>query len=64
MDAKAQAEVMASNIQNGILTPNEARRKLNRPDDPDGNQLFIQSNLMPLKGATNAAQVQPAAPPQ
>lgn len=58
MDAKTQAEVMASNIQNGIMTPNEARRKLNRPDDEDGDQLFIQSNLQSLKstGATNAAE--------
>lgn len=65
MDAKAQAEVMASNIQYGIMTPNEARRKMNRPSDPDGDTLFIPSNIQPLKKATTneaTPQPQPAQP--
>ena len=62
MDARTQAEVFASNIQNGLLMPNEARRKMNRPDVDGGDQLFIASNLAPLKsiGATNAAPPNPA----
>lgn len=60
LDARAQAEVMASNIQNGLMTPNEARRKLNRPDHPDGDQLFIAANLVPLSEAKNANPNPPA----
>lgn len=58
LDAKTQSEVMASNIQNGILTPNEARRALNLPDADGGDKLFIQANLVSLKdlGAHNDAQ--------
>lgn len=38
----------ATGIQNGIIKPNEARQAENRPDDPDGNSLFIQGATVPL----------------
>ena len=47
-DSKSRAEYYASAIQNGWMTPNEARRKENMPDAPGGDQLFIQSNLQPV----------------
>ena len=47
-DFKTRMEGYALGIQNAILTPNEARRKENRPDEPEGNQLLIQGATVPL----------------
>ena len=42
-------DTYAKQLTNGILSPNEIRRKENLPDIEAGNNLFIQANLMPLK---------------
>lgn len=52
-DFKTRMEGYGQGVQNGILKPNEARRKENLPDDPDGNQLMIQGATVPI--ATQAA---------
>jgi len=38
----------ATGIQNGVLKPNEARRKENLPDDPAGDMLMIQGATVPI----------------
>lgn len=37
-------------IQNSIMTPNEVRSRENLPDDPSGNELFIQGATVPISG--------------
>lgn len=49
----------ATAIQNAVLTPNEARRQENRPDDPEGDVLMIQGATVPLG---SQPMTQPAAP--
>ncbi|HTE35781.1 MAG TPA: phage portal protein [Reyranella sp.] len=62
MDSKAQSELFASAIQNAGMTPNEIRRKRNLPDQPGGDELFIQGATVPL---SMAGKVTPApAPPK
>ena len=39
---------VAAAIQNAVMTPNEARRLENRPDDPAGDVLLIQGATVPL----------------
>jgi HK97 family phage portal protein len=62
-NAKDRAELYAKNVQNGIMTRNEARQLENLPPDPNGNDLTAQTNLVPLAllgkvtptgGSTNA----------
>jgi HK97 family phage portal protein len=47
-DFKTRMDGYASGIQNGVLTPNEARRQENRPDMDEGNKLMIQGATVPL----------------
>jgi HK97 family phage portal protein len=47
-DSKARAEFYASAIQNGWLKPNEARSLENWPPEDGGDQLMIQSSMIPL----------------
>ncbi|WP_338531661.1 phage portal protein [Nitratireductor thuwali] len=47
-DFKARMEGYAKGIQNAILKPNEARRRENLPDDPEGDKLLIQGATAPL----------------
>lgn len=47
-DFKTRMEGYAQGIQNGVLTPNEARRQENRPDMNEGNKLMIQGATVPL----------------
>ena len=62
-DFPTRMEGYAQGIQNGVLTPDEARGLENRPPLPGGNQLFMQGAMMPLlglgtdkgKGGTDAA---------
>ena len=62
-DFPTRMDGYAKAIQNGIMKPNEIRRKENMPDDPDGEKLMIQgatvpiSNQLslPLEGNTNGA---------
>jgi len=55
-DFKARMDGYAKGIQNGVLTPNEARRQENRPDDAQGNDLLIQSATVPLGAQPLAEQ--------
>lgn len=50
----------ATGIQNAVLKPNEARAQENRPDDPDGDQLFIQGATVSI---SQAGQQQTQNPP-
>jgi HK97 family phage portal protein len=47
-DFKTRMDGYAQGIQNGVLMPNEARRKENMPDDPAGNRLMIQGATVPI----------------
>lgn len=47
-DFKTRMDGYASGIQNGVLTPNEARRQENRPDMDEGGKLMIQGATVPL----------------
>ncbi len=47
-DFKTRMEGYANAIQNSLLKPNEARRHENYPDDPDGDNLMINSATVPI----------------
>jgi HK97 family phage portal protein len=47
-DFKTRMDGYAQGIQNGILTPNEARRQENRPSMNNGDVLLIQGATVPL----------------
>jgi HK97 family phage portal protein len=67
MDAETQAALFASAINNAGMTPNEVRRKRNLPDQPGGDELYIQSATIPLSKAgqiaPSPAKPAPPAPP-
>jgi HK97 family phage portal protein len=48
-DMKTRAEVLEKAIQNGRMTPNEARAEDNRPPLPGGDELFINSASVPVR---------------
>lgn len=48
-DSKTQAEIFAQEVQNGISTPNECRRKLDKKNEEGGDQLIVNGNYIPLK---------------
>lgn len=50
-DFKTRMEGYAAAIQNALLKPNEARRRENLPDDPQGDVLLIQGATVPLGSA-------------
>jgi len=50
-DSKARSALYTAGIQYGFKTPNECRALENDPPMPGGDQLFIQSSLVPLKNA-------------
>lgn len=52
-DFKTRMDGYASGVQNGILKPNEARRKENLPDDPDGDKLMIQGATVSIGSQQN-----------
>jgi HK97 family phage portal protein len=54
-DFKTRMEGYAQGVQNGILKPNEVRRKENMPDDPDGDKLMIQGATVPIGSQPNLA---------
>lgn len=62
MDAAAKASFLSAMTQNGLMSRNEGRSKLNLPKVDGGDQLTVQSNLVPLDqlGQTPPAKVQPA----
>lgn len=47
-DTAAMAQLIAAGVQNGIFKGNEFRRRFKLPQDPDGNRLYIQRNLVPV----------------
>jgi hypothetical protein len=53
MDSKARAESMMVRIQNGMMTPNEAREKDDMGAYPDGDQFYMASNISPIGGNQN-----------
>lgn len=50
MDSKTRGESMATRIQNGIMTPNEAREKEDMSAYPDGDKYYMASNVAPIGG--------------
>jgi len=52
MDSKARGDSMAVRIQNGMMTPNEAREKDDMGAYPDGDSYYMASNIQPI-GGTN-----------
>jgi len=50
-DQKSFAEVLEKAVQNGQMTPNEARAKRGLPPLPGGDQLFINSASIPIEMA-------------
>lgn len=59
-DSAARAEFIAKMIQNAQLTPNEGRKKDNLPPQPGGDELLVNSTLVPLRLAgQKPARVQP-----
>lgn len=56
-DFKTRMDGYAQGIQNGVLTPNEARRAENRPDQDGGDKLYIQGATVPLDQAGVAQEV-------
>lgn len=53
MDTKTRGEALAQRIQNGIITPNEAREKEDLGAYPEGDQYYMAGNILPI-GAKNA----------
>jgi HK97 family phage portal protein len=50
-DSQARGEFISKMIQNAQMTPNEGRKKDNRSPMPGGDQLLINSTLIPLTSA-------------
>ena len=48
MDSKAKAAFLSTCVQNGLMSRNEGRAKLNLPRVEGGDQLTAQTNLAPL----------------
>lgn len=48
VDSKTLSEILVSQVQNAILRPNEARRKLGYEDDPNGDKLLMHSGMVSL----------------
>jgi hypothetical protein len=46
---QTRIETYAKQLTNGILSPNEVRRKENLPEIEAGDTIFVQANLMPLR---------------
>ena len=49
MDSNAKSNYLAKLVQNGLMTRNEAREKLNLPDMEGGGELTVQTNLANLE---------------
>jgi HK97 family phage portal protein len=54
MDSKARADAMAVRIQNGMMSPNEAREKDDMSAYPEGDQYYMAGNILPISGDENA----------
>ena len=53
VDSKTLSTMLVLQVQNGILRPNEARRKLGYGDDFNGDELLLHSGMMPLSRVLN-----------
>lgn len=62
-DFKTRMDGYAQGIQNGIITPNEARRQENRPSMPNGDDLLIQGATVPLGRQPLTAPSEPVQDP-
>ena len=61
LDSSARAEFMSKMIQNGLMTPNEGRRKNNDLPKEGGDVLLVNSTLVPLSQAgERPGRTQPA----
>lgn len=47
-DMKTQAECLTKYVNNGIYTPNEARKLLNMPTKDGGDDLIVNGNYIPI----------------
>jgi len=56
MDSRARAEAMAKRIQNGIMTPNEAREKDDVGAYPEGDRYYMANNISPIGLPAAAAE--------
>jgi HK97 family phage portal protein len=59
-DTKSQIEGLARAVQGGIMTPNEARKRLGLPKDVDGDTLLVQQQMIPVGTAIDPPE--PIAP--
>lgn len=50
-DSKTQMEYLKSGVSGMIISPNEARRKLDMQDKDAGNELYANGNIVPLTQA-------------
>lgn len=50
-DSKTQMEYLRGGVKDSIFLPNEARRKLDMSDRPEGNRLYANGNVIPLEKA-------------
>lgn len=48
-DSKTQTEILTAEVDKAIRTPNEARRKVDLPDRPGGDDLLINGAYIPLQ---------------
>lgn len=48
-DLKTQTEVLTKQLQYGLITPNEARRLLNQPEQPGGEDLQVYLNIASMQ---------------
>jgi len=54
MDSKARADAMATRIQNGMMTPNEAREKDDMSAYPEGDRHYMAGNILPIGGSNES----------
>lgn len=56
MDSQAKARYLSTNVQNGLMTRNEARKVLNLPEMDGGDDLTVQTNLSPIEDLPHVSQ--------
>lgn len=54
-DFRSRMEGFAKAIQSAIMTPNEARERMNLPAKPGGDDLVIQQNMVPTEDLPDVA---------
>lgn len=52
---KEQMDALTAAVQNAIMTPNEARRRLGLPNLPGGDGLFLQQNMAGVEAIASGA---------